>query len=434
VSLFFAGWFEARFLSRTRQKSGFKPVHSSPLDVDLGGVWAAFLGRTNKATARVLAPPLQRTGRTFVQFGGRKLSYFGGCDYFRLSSDARILWALKRGLKAYGLTVAASRSTTGNHSCYERLEAALAKFFAAPSAVLLSSGYLSNLAVAQALAGTFSHALMDERAHASLVDAAQFLDCPIIKFNHRDPEDVAKILQRIGRGTKPILLTDGMFSHDGSIAPLKAYSELLAEDGVILLDDAHAAGVLGRTGKGTQEHASVSRRRLIQTIALSKAFGVYGGAVLCGKEMRQKIQAKSRLFSGNTPLPLPLASAALRAVEVLSSTKALRAQLLWNIQQVKSAVRAKGYSIAETPCPVIPLIPPHPRDVPVLKRRCLANGVFPSFIQYSGGPADGYFRFALSSEHSRAQLNALIRCFPERRSGVVGSLSQPEREIGARNR
>src|SRR5882724_10113 len=138
--------------------------------------------RAMTAAARVLSPPLQQVGRTFVRFGKKKLSYFGGCDYFRLSSDPRVLKAFRDGLKTFGMTVAASRSTTGNHELYELLELRLAKFFDAPAALLLSSGYLTNLAVAQALAGTVSHALLDERAHASLVDAAQFLDCPIIKF------------------------------------------------------------------------------------------------------------------------------------------------------------------------------------------------------------------------------------------------------------
>src|ERR1041385_2234630 len=107
-----------------------------------------------------LAAPLQQVDRTYVRFGRTRLSYFGGCDYFRLSTQPALRRALLTGLKKFGLTVAASRSTTGNHEIYERLESRLAQFFDAPAAVLLSSGYLGNLALAQALAGTFSPALI----------------------------------------------------------------------------------------------------------------------------------------------------------------------------------------------------------------------------------------------------------------------------------
>src|SRR5205814_1991077 len=121
---------------------------------------------------------------------------------------------------------------------------------------------------------------------------APFLDCPLIKFQHRDPLDVRRIVARLGRGAKPILLTDGLFSHDGSVAPLKSYQRMLPRDALILLDDAHAAGIFGESGKGTGEYAGIGRAQIIQTIALSKAFGVYGGAVLCNAEMQQRIEAK----------------------------------------------------------------------------------------------------------------------------------------------
>src|SRR5437763_16734407 len=109
--------------------------------------------------------PLQQIARTYVRWRGRKLSYFAGCDYFRLASHPKVLAGLEAGMKKYGVNVAASRLTTGNHVLYRELEQGLAEFFEAPSALLVSSGYLSNLAVAQALAGSFSHALIDEQSN-----------------------------------------------------------------------------------------------------------------------------------------------------------------------------------------------------------------------------------------------------------------------------
>src|SRR6266481_2115889 len=211
---------------------------------------------------------LQQVERTYVRFGKRKLSYFGGCDYFRLASHPKVIAALHNGADRYGLNVAASRLTTGNHALYYKLEDELAAFFAVESATLISGGYLANLVVAQALAGNFSHVLIDEKAHPSLNDAARFLDCPTIRFKHADLDDVAASVRRFGQGAKLILLTDGMFSNDGSTAPLREYLKILPKDAWILVDDAHGAGVLGVTGKGTLEYAGVNRERIIQTIAL----------------------------------------------------------------------------------------------------------------------------------------------------------------------
>src|SRR5438552_14662192 len=152
-------------------------------------------------------PPLQQLDRTFVRFRHRKLSYFSGCDYFRLASHPKVIAALQTGVKKYGLNVAASRLTTGNHVLYRQLEQRLADFFDAENALLVPSGYLTNLVVAQALARNFSHALIDEKSHPSLADAARFLDCPVVQFRHRDSADVGRSVRRCGPEAKLLLLT-----------------------------------------------------------------------------------------------------------------------------------------------------------------------------------------------------------------------------------
>ena len=137
---------------------------------------------------------------------------------------------------------------------------------------------------------------MDERAHPALLDAANQLNCPVLKFKHRDADDFARAVARCGRGARPMALTDGMFSHDGSVAPLRAYLKILPRDGLLLVDDAHGAGVLGKTGKGTPEFEKVSRRQIIQCITLSKAFGVYGGAVLARANCGGKFSAQPCVY------------------------------------------------------------------------------------------------------------------------------------------
>src|SRR5262249_16199652 len=151
----------------------------------------------------------------------------------------------------YGLNVAASRLTSGNHKLYRDLEECIADFFGAEDALVTSGGYITNLVAAQSFAGNFSHVLIDERSHPSLGDAGRLFDCPILNFKHREADDVARVVARRGPGAKSILLTDGMFSHDGSAAPLRDYLRVLPKDAMLLVDDAHAAGVLGKTGKGS---------------------------------------------------------------------------------------------------------------------------------------------------------------------------------------
>lgn len=357
----------------------------------------------------MLAAPLQQVDRTCVLQGRRKLIYFGGCDYFRLASHPEVLRALHEGAEQYGLNVAASRKTTGNHVLFERLETELSKFFGVERAALLSNGYATNLAFTQSSAGEFTHALLDERAHGSLRDAALVLGCPVREFRHRDVKDFVRVLKRVNPRARPLVMTDGMFSHDGSLAPLKEYLAALPRNGRVLVDDTHGAGTLGRRGRGTPEVCGVRDARLVQTMTLSKAFGVYGGAVLGSARVIEAIQERSRLFSGNTPPPLPLVNAALASVRILKTDRSLRARLVAKVASVKAMLIRNGCSspMLESPAPIIAVVPRNSRHAAQLKRALLRAGVFPSFISYAGGTP--YFRFAVSSEHTAAQLAALVQ-------------------------
>ncbi len=352
--------------------------------------------------------PLQQIERTYVRFRGRKLSYFSGCDYFRLASHPRVLAALQVGVSRYGLNVAASRMTTGNHRLYGDLEARLTKFFGAESALTVPIGYLGNLVAAQALAGSFSHALLDEQAHASLMDAASILECPILRFKHRDPKAVASAVERCGPGAKLILLTDGLFARNGSVAPLEKYRSVLPKDAMMLVDDAHAAGLLGRSGKGSLEYAGIGRAGVIQTITLSKAFGVYGGAILASRAIRSRAMEHSRLFVGSTPLPLPLAYAAQESVKLLQSDRSLKRRLAANADYVHQNLRALPGFAPEGAGPILFVHPKGRGTTRALKERLLRSGIYPSHIRYPGGPVQGFFRFVISSEHSRPQLDRLV--------------------------
>ncbi|MGD0411948.1 MAG: pyridoxal phosphate-dependent aminotransferase family protein [Verrucomicrobiota bacterium] len=350
----------------------------------------------------------QQINRTFVLWKGRAYSYFGGCDYFRLASHRRVTLALRTGLRKYGLNVAASRRTTGNHVIYEQLEAALADFFDAPAATLVFSGYAACAIAAQALQGGFTRVLMDEKAHSSLREASRQFRCRVEPFPHRDAGGLARLLARGGSRDKPIVLTDGLFSHSGEAAPLAQYLQRLPARGMILVDDAHGAGILGEKGRGAPEYAGVSRERIVQTLSLSKAFGTYGGAILGDRALREKIMRTSSMFAGSTPLPPPLAAAALEALDMVRSQPSLRWRLERNVQQVKSALREQGFPVSAAPTPILAFHPSTPAEAGALRERLLSRKIYPCFIEYPGGPETGYFRFAISSEHTREQLNNLL--------------------------
>src|ERR1041384_6864694 len=199
---------------------------------------------------RDLPEPLEQIDTTHVRSRGRALVFFGGCDYFRLGQHPALLRAAAQGLRHYGLNVAASRKTTGNHPLYEQLESALARFFGAESATLASTGYVTDLVVAQAMAGEFTHVLLDELAHPALGDAAGMFGARVVRFPHAQVEAVRRTGVRLGSEARIILLTDGMFSRDGSVAPLRAYRRALPRRAWLLVDDAHGAGVVGATGRG----------------------------------------------------------------------------------------------------------------------------------------------------------------------------------------
>jgi 8-amino-7-oxononanoate synthase len=363
--------------------------------------------------------PLQFIGENEVRLHNRTLVYFSGCDYFRLARNPRVAHAARSSLAQDGLNVAASRRTTGNHRIYLELESALVKFFDVEAALVLADGYLAPIAVAQALAGEFTHAFVDEFAHGALLDAARMLYCPVKMFKHRNFVELAKLIAKCGRNARPMVMTDGMFSHDGSVAPVRKYLGLLPAHGKMLVDDAHGAGVLGATGKGTLEHEGLGRSRVIQCATLSKAFGVYGGVVLGARGLRDKITTQSRAFIGTTPLPPLLAGAALQALKILRREPQRRKKLFENVHLVRAGLQAAGWDIAETPGPIIRLPLMSAVHAGALKSALSAAGIYPPFIQYGSASVRGVFRFVISSEHTQAQLDKLIALLTAFRSRKV---------------
>jgi glycine C-acetyltransferase/8-amino-7-oxononanoate synthase len=249
---------------------------------------------------------------------------------------------------------------------------------------------------------------MDSRCHPSLKDAERFLNCPTTAFAHRDAYDLARGVRNCDAGVKGIVLTDGLFAHDGSVAPLAQYREALPQNALLLVDDAHGAGVLGPTKQGTHEHCGVSRRGIVQTMTLSKAFGAFGGVIICSHDLRERIYRNSTLFQGSTPPPVSMAFAALKSLEILRSDNSFRDRLTANKNYLLARLKQLGVGIcSDAPGPVWGFVPTSEEQRDKLSHSLLSRRIYPPLIRYPGGPVLGYFRFAISSEHTLEQLTEL---------------------------
>jgi 7-keto-8-aminopelargonate synthetase-like enzyme len=354
------------------------------------------------------APLLRQVSPTEVEWRGRRLAYFGGSDYFRLSWHPQVRAAVATAQAEEGHNVAASRMTTGNHPLYGELERSLAKFFGAPAALVTATGYTAPLVAAQALAGLVTHVIVDERAHNCLKDAARLSGVEVISFAHRNIAALAQAIRATGRRAQPVVFTDGLSPLDGTVPPLADYLAVLPANAWLLVDDAHGVGTLGKRGRGVLEVLGKRDPRVLLTLTLSKAFGAYGGAVLGPKWLRERMVAHSGIYSGSTPLPPPLAAAAQTALALLhGSGESLRARLRANTLVVKEAFRATHPDWLARPGPTFTVSFCEPRKQEQLRRRLLAADIYPTLIRYRNGPADCFFRFAIASEHTPRQLTAL---------------------------
>ncbi|RME91738.1 MAG: pyridoxal phosphate-dependent aminotransferase family protein [Verrucomicrobia bacterium] len=360
-----------------------------------------------------------------VRVAGRTWLQFAGCDYLGLGRHPAVAAAAREAATRFGLGVAASRTTTGNHPLYEALEAALTSFARSPTALLTGAGYLANLAVAQVLAGRVGAVWIDEQAHPALFDAARLGEASVRTFRHRDPDDLRRRLRRSRRRGRVAVLTDGVFPLTGEVAPLAGLLEVLPPDGVLWVDDAHGLGVLGTTGAGTPEAAGaavVEDARLIRTASLSKALGGHGGVILGPAWLREEVIRRSRLFRASTPPPLPAAAGVLAAVRWLQREDGLLAQLRQRIALARRAFARLDLPVPETATPVLSLRAASSARAAAIQSALAAEGILAEPANYPGTEQGGLFRFAISRAHTPGDIRRLERGLA---SGLRSAASSP---------
>ncbi len=359
-------------------------------------------------------PVVRFVDRDYVLVDGRKLLYLAGTDYHRLSAHAMTRSAMARSVESMGVGPTGSRATTGNHEVYGRLEEKIAQFFDVEAAVVLPGGYMSNIILLQAIADTFDTIFLDEKSHPSIVDAASMAagtaGKKVFRYAHVSPQDLrTKMRKHLMAGSRPLIMTDGVFPFDGVMPPLRDYAEIIEDyDGKIVLDDAHAMAVTGRQGKGSWEEAGIGRDRIYQTGTLSKAFGAYGGIIPGSGELAWRIHQRSSAFAGCTGLPLPVAAAAIFTVSYLFSNRQKITALQKKATGLKARFRKLGLSMPDNPVPVFPVYFNDEDKNDRLKKLLIKNGIYPSFIKYPGAPADGMFRFIITSSTTDEQADLLF--------------------------
>ena len=349
-----------------------------------------------------------------VVLDGRELDYFGGCGYLGLAHHPRVVEALAEGLRRHGVSAGASRETTGNTRAHEGLESDLARHLGCEAALLLPEGYTANFAAAQSLAQEHSVALVDERSHPSLFDAARNAQLELQSIPHGDGVALRRALAYCG-SRRAVVMTDSVFPSRGVVAPLAEWAELArGHGGTLLVDDCHGTGVLGPSGRGALEQAAIGGEHVLLTSTLSKALGCYGGFIAGTRAQIERVQRRSSVYVGTTPIPPAIAEAARAALEVAFGDGERVAQLRANIAVFRAGLERLGLGRAREELPVFSFALESAERMLELEAGLREDGILAPYIRYPGGPAAGNFRIVVTAAHSLAQIERLLDALSRR--------------------
>ena len=356
-----------------------------------------------------------------VSIGGTELILLCSNDYLGLANHPAVKAAAIRAIEKYGLGSGASRLVSGTMEPHVTLETSLARFKGTQNALLFNSGYNANLGCITALANRTTDVFSDRLNHASIVDGCVLSRAKIKRYANRDVDDLERLLKRSTAKTK-LIITDGVFSMDGTLAPLADIAGLLDRYGAMLLvDDAHATGCLGERGRGTLERLGLKDHpNIIQMGTLGKALGTFGAFIAGSSELIQLLVSKARPFIYTTALPPAVAAAATAAIEIIEAEPQRRARLRDNTAIFKDRLSKTGLDTLGSETHIVPILVGDAVKTMEMSRRLLAKGIFIQGIRPPTVPAGtSRLRAALSSEHTRTDietaLDAIIETFNELR-------------------
>ncbi len=374
-----------------------------------------------QSLTRTLRTMASATGPT-VQLGGRRVILLSSNDYLGLAAHPDVIHAAVQATQRYGAGAGASRLISGSLPPHEELERGLASFKGTEAALVFSSGYLANLGLVSALIGRGGLVLADRLCHASLIDACRLSGADFRVYRHGDTAQLERLLRRRRAGRSALIVTDGLFSMDGDLAPLPELASLAQRcDATVYVDDAHGTGIMGQTGRGTLEHLGVESSIPFHMGTLGKALGSSGAYVAGPRDLIDYLINSCRPFIFTTaPAPGPMAAAAA-ALAVLQREPERRARLWANQQRLAEGLRRLGFRLAATASPILPILTGDASLALKFAEELLAGGVYAPAIRPPTVP-DGTsrIRVTVSSEHSTEHIDEALAAF--KRAGRAAGL------------
>ena len=352
---------------------------------------------------------LSSEASNYIQLAGRRYSFFSGNNYLGLSNHPEIKKAARDSIETYGLNFAAARQTTGTATIHLELEKELSDFKNKEDAVVFASGYMGNSILLHALKDQYSTIFTDEAAHPSILDGIPRDIKHIHFFKHCDVQHLEDLLRQ-NKNKRTLIITDGIFALTGKISPINEIHSLAEKYGSILVvDDAHATGVLGENGTGTPEHFQLYETdNIYQTETMSKALGVYGGFISASKAITDRIREDSTAYLASTSLPPPIVSAACTSLTLIRQQPQLRAALSRNASELRKGIVELGLHTTESPTPIIPIFFSSLEKARKLSDYLKENGLIVPCVHYPVKTDKFIARITVSANHTRDQIAELL--------------------------
>jgi 8-amino-7-oxononanoate synthase len=341
---------------------------------------------------------------------GKRVTSFCSNDYLGLANHPDVIAAMRRGAADYGVGSGAAHLITGHSSSHHRLEEALAEFTARSRALLFSTGYMANLGVISALLKSGDRLFEDRFNHASLVDAGQLTRAKMMRYQHADPDSLSIQLARSGEG-QALIVTDGVFSMDGDLAPLPSMVELAYDHQAwLMVDDAHGLGVLGDEGGGILSHFNLDSNDVpILMGTLGKGFGTYGAFVAGSEELIETLIQHARSYIYTTAPPAALAEATLVSLALARQETWRRERLQALIARFRQSVQQIGLSLMDSITPIQPILAGSSQQAVLWSRQLEQQGVLVSAIRPPTVPqGSARLRITFSANHTDRQLDRLL--------------------------
>jgi glycine C-acetyltransferase/8-amino-7-oxononanoate synthase len=333
-------------------------------------------------------------------------------DYLGLASHPSVRQAVVQAAERWGAGVGASRLVSGNTVLHRELEGELARFKGYEACVLFGSGYLANCGVIPAIAGRGGVILSDALNHASIIDGCRQSRAETLVYDHCDLDSLALALRRAA-GRPALVVTDAVFSMDGDLAPLDGIVELARRHGArVLVDEAHATGVIGPGGRGLVAALGLEREVDVAIGTLSKALGSYGAFACCSTALAELLINRARTLIFSTGLPPACLAAALASLDILAGTPALVQDLHSNARVLRAELARRGFAVPPGEMPIVPLMIGDAHEAVALSEAALAEGVFAQAIRPPTVP-DGTSRLRLvaMATHTQDDLRAAAAVF-----------------------